>query len=137
MIESGHRLSVSRQCTLLALALTLQGAVETPDADHSAKPAVLISGSKHGMAREFARQYAQVAWRVIDTSSTLSKAVDLKAMTDEHVAGVLATLQMTKPVSVAVVAAAVPQTPVQVSAEASRLGGAKSSGGMRGMVSGR
>ena len=68
------------------------GAGETPG---DAAPTVLITGSNRGIGLEFARQYADLGWRVIATCRSPAEADALKAIAATHPNVVIEKLDIT------------------------------------------
>jgi len=62
-------------------AMTAQGQQDVPQTNPtSAAPTVLITGSNRGIGLEFARQYAELGWRVIATCRNPDEADDLRTI---------------------------------------------------------
>ena len=86
------------------IAISLAGITlaqqEGPDAGPAepatgAAPTVLITGSNRGIGLEFARQYADLGWRVIATCRNPGEADDLRAVAEAHPNVVIERLDIT------------------------------------------
>jgi NAD(P)-dependent dehydrogenase (short-subunit alcohol dehydrogenase family) len=92
------------------------GPAPTPGAAPApAKPAagrtVFITGANRGLGLEFARQYRAAGWKVIGTARKPEEAADLKALGE----GVrVVSLDVTKPESVAALAASLKNEPIDL-----------------------
>jgi NAD(P)-dependent dehydrogenase (short-subunit alcohol dehydrogenase family) len=60
-------------------------------------PSILITGSNRGMGLEWARQYAELDWRVYATCRFPEKAGDLKQLRQKHNSLSIHQLDITKP----------------------------------------
>jgi NAD(P)-dependent dehydrogenase (short-subunit alcohol dehydrogenase family) len=93
-----------------ALAVGVQ-AKPAPEAKGAAGRTVLITGANRGLGLEFARQYRAAGWQVIATARQPEAASDLKALGE----GVrIVPLDVTKPESVAALAASLDQQPIDL-----------------------
>lgn len=72
---------------------------------------VLITGANRGLGLEFSKQYRAAGWKVIATARRPEEAADLKALGE----GVrIVTLDVTRPESVAALAATLAKTPIDL-----------------------
>jgi NAD(P)-dependent dehydrogenase (short-subunit alcohol dehydrogenase family) len=102
---------------VLSLALcTLAGPAAVADGDtaeHSAGT-VVITGASRGIGLEFARQYAQLGWRVIATCRTPAEADELQALAADFPALSVDELDITELADVAALAARYRDQPVDI-----------------------
>lgn len=66
-----------------------------PAGESAAAPTVLITGSNRGIGLEFARQYAELGWRVIATCRDPGKASDLRRIAAQYPNVVIERLDIT------------------------------------------
>jgi NAD(P)-dependent dehydrogenase (short-subunit alcohol dehydrogenase family) len=99
---------------LVLAALLTGGPAAAPSrgpAKGETRRTVLITGANRGLGLEFARQYNAAGWQVIATARQPDAASDLKAL-GERVR--IAPLDVTKPESVAALAASLSQQPIDL-----------------------
>ena len=80
----------------------------------AAAPTVLITGSNRGIGLEFARQFAELGWRVIATIRNPEDADELKAIRARHPALVIERMDVTDQVQVDALAARYRGQPIDV-----------------------
>jgi len=99
---------------LVLAALLTGGPAGAPSRDPAkgeTRRTVLITGANRGLGLEFARQYNAAGWQVIATARQPDAASDLKAL-GERVR--IAPLDVTKPESVAALAASLGKQPIDL-----------------------
>jgi len=99
---------------LVLAALLTGGPAAAPSRDPAkgeTRRTVLITGANRGLGLEFARQYNAAGWQVIATARQPDAASDLKAL-GERVR--IAPLDVTKPESVAALAASLGKQPIDL-----------------------
>lgn len=99
---------------LVLAALLTGGPAAAPSRDPGkgeTRRTVLITGANRGLGLEFARQYNAAGWQVIATARQPDAASDLKAL-GERVR--IAPLDVTKPESVAALAASLGKQPIDL-----------------------
>jgi NAD(P)-dependent dehydrogenase (short-subunit alcohol dehydrogenase family) len=102
-------------------------AAHTPAPDEPrAAPTVLITGSNRGIGLEFARQYAQLGWRVIATCRTPAAADDLKSIAAQHSNVIIERLDITDHAAVDAMAERYSHMPIDILLNNAALLGARS-----------
>jgi len=89
---------VLRTISLLAVtfgALVAPAVTAAQQTEPAAAPTVLITGSNRGIGLEFARQYADLGWRVIATCRDPGKAEELRRIAAQHPNVVIERLDIT------------------------------------------
>lgn len=82
-------------CIALLVFQGMEAAESDVSADNKEQSTVLITGSNRGLGLEFARQYAELGWKVIATCRKPTRADALKAIAAEHSNLVIERLDVT------------------------------------------
>jgi NAD(P)-dependent dehydrogenase (short-subunit alcohol dehydrogenase family) len=99
--------------------LLIAGAFSTPPAypdqhPETVGPTVLITGSNRGIGLEFARQYAQLGWRVVATCRDPDSADELRSIAAKHANVTIARLDLLDHAGIDALAAQYAGTPIDL-----------------------